>query len=189
MCTINPPAESALDIWRTATSESSGARGSLAHRITCQCRRIARTASKQVRPPPECVARCGTCKRIHNQFYRRQASPEGQQEKDCSLLCPWGKVPRLIILHQQGQVPFDGTPQDQSQDASPLERADVSQQWHGLCQAERGTPPLHKGLGELLSPCHYEETDRGNRRVVTETLAYVYMEVMETFPDPNQKPP
>ena len=45
---------------------------------------------------------CGTCKGIHNQFYRRQASPEGQQGKDCSLLCPWGKVPRLLILHQQG---------------------------------------------------------------------------------------
>ena len=74
-----------------------------------------------------------------------------------------GKCPRLLILHQQGQVPSDGTSQDQSQDASPLERADVPQQWHGLCQAEKGTPPLHKGLGELLSPCHYEETDRGNR--------------------------
>lgn len=39
-------------------------------------------------------------------FIRRQASPEGQQGKDCSLLCPWGKVPRLLILHQQGQVRF-----------------------------------------------------------------------------------
>lgn len=79
-------------------------------------------------------------------------------------------------------------PQDQNQDASPLERADGSQQWHGLCQAKKGTPPLHKGLGELLSPCHYEETDRGNRRVVTATLAYVYMEVMEASQDPYQEP-
>ena len=121
-------------------------------------------------------------------FYRRQASPEGQQGKDCSLLCAWGKVPRLLILHQQGQVPSDGTPQDQSQDASPLERADGSQQWHGLCQAEGESSSLHKGLGELLSPCHYEETDRGNRRVVTATLAYVYMEVMEASQGPNQEP-
>ena len=35
---------------------------------------------------------------------------------------------------------------------------------------------------------YYEETDRGNRRVVTETLAYVYMEVMEASQDPNQEP-
>lgn len=85
-------------------------------------------------------------------------------------------------------MPSDGTSQDQVQDAPPLERADVSQQWHGLCQAERETSPLHKGLGELLPPGHDEETDQGNRRVATETLAYVYMEVMEASQDPNQEP-
>ena len=148
--------------------------------ISPLCRRLDDILSQQMG--------CGTCKGIHNQFYRRQASPEGQQGKDCGLLCPWGKVPRLLILHQQGQVPSDGTPQDQSQDASPLERADGSQQWHGLYQAEGESSSLHKGLGELLSPCHYEETDRGNRRVVTATLAYVYMEVMEASQDPYQEP-
>ncbi len=60
---------------------------------------------------------------------------------------------------------------------------------NGMGYAKRKkTPPLHKGLGELLSPCHYEETDRENRRVVTATLAYVYMEVMEASQDPNQEP-
>ena len=120
----------------------------------------------------------------------RRGLPFVRYADDSMIFCRSKRaaVPRLLILHQQGQVPSDGTSQDQSQDASPLERADVSQQWHGLCQAEKGTPPLHKGLGELLPPCHYEETDRGNRRVVTATLAYVYMEVMEASQDPYQEP-
>lgn len=42
-------------------------------------------------------------------------------------------------------------------------------------------------MDKLLSPCHKETSDRGNRRIVTNLPVHVYIEVMEIPQDQDKK--